>query len=544
MNEVSLLSTAKLRRLTSFSFLLLLGLFIFSCNSKTYPTVSETSAQFDLEGIVFDQIKELPLEGVEIVLENDCAKESSTSILTDATGKYYFKLESNCCYNIRAFKEGYNVEESNQCTKDLTESTTLQINLNLSSVIVPVYSNETTVSGSSSYSTTSGSYIEPGNPKISDTGSYYSDGSSYSTHSTSSSTATTEMSTVSTMSNGKAAVTKKIKKASLKAVKKEPVKEDTVENVTEKESNEEASTKSLADSKDCFQEKYGKGLVAFDTIPDKMIKDQLYSFKIKIDHMHNLEETIKKIEEKEGIDVEYNVDDLRTERGLVIGSKGMLPLGDISKYVNFVVTADDPEAFSIVDRYKVGFQEIDCVKPAIWQYDITPLKEGKHKVYFNVYLSEDGKTPIPHEGGKEKIIDVEIIKAEESFLSKYTLPLSGGFLGLLFLGLYLFKRRKKLAEKEVITSAITAQDILKMESLVEKGEVDKALSLMTKKIPDHNNKIRQEALLCLRNYNKLTKNYSMGIVSFDDYSQQSSALSLAVIQLISELKSTLTADDV
>ncbi len=520
MNENSLLSTEKLFKTILFSFLLLLGLLIFSCNSKSYPK-STTIQNLEYEAI-----------------ERAKATEGYENLAEEYQKKYLVELTKEYKKERKRFNKKFDKKQDK--TKQIEAySSTLDTIAN--SILYSDYFTDEDEDGTPTFIVEEPAGVSAGYEPPT-----YSSGSSYTTVYTTASSHSDG--SVSTMSNGSAAVRNDVKtvKAVIKKSKKNKSK-DALENKTSEEisaeSNEAIPVESVDDSS-CFKEKYGKGLVAFDTIPDKMIKDEQYSFKIKIDHMHNLEETIEKIKQKEGIDVEYNVKDLATKRGLVIGSKGMLPLGNISKYVNFVVTADDPEAFSIIDRYEVGFQEIDCVKPAIWQYDITPLKEGKHKVYFNVYLSDDGKTPIPHEGGKEKIIDVEIIKAEESFLTKYTLPLSGGFLGLVFLGLFLFKRRKRLAEKEVITSAITESDLLKMETLVEKGEVDKALSLMTKKIPDHTNKIRQEALLCLRNYNKLTKNYSMNIVSFEDYSQQSSTLSLAVIQLISELKSTLTNEDV
>ena len=87
---------------------------------------------FDIEGIVFDQQTGLPLEGVEISISNDCAKAAPESLITDASGQYRFDLDPDCCYSIKASKDEYLVAEiDDQCTRDLTESTTLQSNINL-----------------------------------------------------------------------------------------------------------------------------------------------------------------------------------------------------------------------------------------------------------------------------------------------------------------------------------------------------------------------------------------------------------------------------
>lgn len=94
--------------------------------------------KFDIEGIVFDQQTGLPLEGVLVEITNDCGQEIQESITTDASGQFQFDLTSDCCYTIKASKDGYLVAQlEDQCTRDLTESTTLQANINLQPFTVP-----------------------------------------------------------------------------------------------------------------------------------------------------------------------------------------------------------------------------------------------------------------------------------------------------------------------------------------------------------------------------------------------------------------------
>jgi len=87
---------------------------------------------FDIEGIVFDQQTGLPLEGVEVSVTNDCSKSAPQSITTDASGQFRFDLDPECCYSVKAAKDGYLIAQiDDQCTRGLDESTTLQANINL-----------------------------------------------------------------------------------------------------------------------------------------------------------------------------------------------------------------------------------------------------------------------------------------------------------------------------------------------------------------------------------------------------------------------------
>ncbi len=93
---------------------------------------------FDIEGIVFDQQTGLPLAGALVELVNDCETPAPASITTDASGQFRFDLDDDCCYAIKAAKEGYLAATiENQCTRDLNTSTTLQANINLQPFTTP-----------------------------------------------------------------------------------------------------------------------------------------------------------------------------------------------------------------------------------------------------------------------------------------------------------------------------------------------------------------------------------------------------------------------
>lgn len=90
------------------------------------------SAEFEVEGIVYDAGTGLPLEGALVSIENTCGQKIAEPIVTLDNGKYYFKLDKECCYKIKATKNGYFAGiADNVCTKGLTTSTTFKENLYL-----------------------------------------------------------------------------------------------------------------------------------------------------------------------------------------------------------------------------------------------------------------------------------------------------------------------------------------------------------------------------------------------------------------------------
>ncbi len=140
-------------------------------SSKTFVEIPLRRAiVFDLEGIVFADGN--PTEGATVTLTNDC-DDSVETVISDEEGRFYFELEEGCCYTVKGELETYDsATSSGQCTKDLTESTTLQTNLNLSKpglvTQVPTYtdpgpSTPSTYTPPTSiyYDSGQGKYIDP-----------------------------------------------------------------------------------------------------------------------------------------------------------------------------------------------------------------------------------------------------------------------------------------------------------------------------------------------------------------------------------------------
>lgn len=100
------------------------------------------SAEFEIEGIVFDGLTKLPMESATVTIENDCGQALADPFITSTSGRYYFKLDKDCCYKVKATQEGYFagiVEDV--CTRGLEESETLVENLFLKPTTTALYTD-------------------------------------------------------------------------------------------------------------------------------------------------------------------------------------------------------------------------------------------------------------------------------------------------------------------------------------------------------------------------------------------------------------------
>ena len=87
----------------------------------------ERELTFFVEGAVFDVITELPVEGVTLTITNDLNGEVQTVVSDD--GRFSFEIEKDACYTIKGEKENFITSQiTDQCTRGLNESMTLQVN--------------------------------------------------------------------------------------------------------------------------------------------------------------------------------------------------------------------------------------------------------------------------------------------------------------------------------------------------------------------------------------------------------------------------------
>ena len=87
---------------------------------------------FTLQGIVFDMTDGYPAEGARVMLTNECGKPIPQAYITGADGRYKFKLDKDCCYTVKAVKDGFiAATASGNCTKSTDKNSAIKSNLSL-----------------------------------------------------------------------------------------------------------------------------------------------------------------------------------------------------------------------------------------------------------------------------------------------------------------------------------------------------------------------------------------------------------------------------
>lgn len=93
---------------------------------------------FSLEGVVYDVETGEPIAEATVTLSIECNDGETLTALSNDRGEYRFLLDEDCCYRIKAEKEGYlaDVFKGNICTKDKIASEILRKDLNLTPYLV------------------------------------------------------------------------------------------------------------------------------------------------------------------------------------------------------------------------------------------------------------------------------------------------------------------------------------------------------------------------------------------------------------------------
>ncbi|HOY05073.1 MAG TPA: OmpA family protein [Saprospiraceae bacterium] len=105
--------------------------------STEYPMrleiILQKQSNYILQGIVFDMVDGMPADGAKVSVTNDCGKPAAEPVVTGPDGRYKFKLDRDCCYKVKAERQGYITDSADGfCTKGLTsDKVVLKANLSL-----------------------------------------------------------------------------------------------------------------------------------------------------------------------------------------------------------------------------------------------------------------------------------------------------------------------------------------------------------------------------------------------------------------------------
>ena len=193
---------------------------------------------------------------------------------------------------------------------------------------------------------------------------------------------------------------------------------------------------------DCIEEKIGQGIVAFDTLPSKMVKDESYHLEVAINEINKLLTIVEEKEKELNMDIDVASLDLKSGDTVANVVFEEIQIGSLMKVTLTEQKGKNEESyFDIIPSYPDAPEEkeIDCELTARWGWDIKPIRKGeKRKLLLNIYAIKKG-TPNPVFRVKEKEITIDV---KEEWYQTMSTKIGGGLL-LVSLFSFLFFIRKK-----------------------------------------------------------------------------------------------------
>ena len=182
-----------------------------------------------------------------------------------------------------------------------------------------------------------------------------------------------------------------------------------------------------------------------------------------------------------------------------------------------------------------------------WIWNVTPNELGSHELFLTleVLLKNDlgeSYSSIPVYYDKVTIwseatpLLVDTAKSEDEYLSLEGIIFIAAIVVFCLLGLGFYWKKKQKVKIAQNSQKYKSEDILTWEELSKNNKIEQALESILINPNTAQSKIREEALLHLRNHKKNEKERAQGIISFDDYNRTSNQIALAVIRLIADLK--------
>ncbi len=200
-----------------------------------------------------------------------------------------------------------------------------------------------------------------------------------------------------------------------------------------------------------------------------------------------------------------------------------------------------------------------------WLWDVIPLKAGQHELSLtlevilkndlgelrrsipvynnkvNIFISEQSGIPTAYDhvaslkDSTQTTHNSEALSASDPASANYlpALLISGAILvgGLLFF----FYQKQGRKTKIVAQAKFSEAQIHELEKLQENGNIKQALRFILDRLPEEDRQ-RNEVELLWQNYKDNEKDKRHNLISYDQYTQARSTISMAVINLIDDLR--------
>lgn len=176
-------------------------------------------------------------------------------------------------------------------------------------------------------------------------------------------------------------------------------------------------------------------------------------------------------------------------------------------------------------------------EPTIWEWDVTPLKEGYHPLYFTIEI-------ITKKDGVEKpetlpVYDSKITILSRSVFETYKLEFIGGGIisSLIAIILVLFFRKKKTTTEQINLEELAKIKPLKGSlALIENDKIKEALEVLNQFLKDKDVELLQETILLKSRLSSNENSLNKATISKEAAANERNSIKLSALDIIERSK--------
>ena len=263
-------------------------------------------------------------------------------------------------------------------------------------------------------------------------------------------------------------------------------------------------------------------------IEDTMTIGQTYRVRLEISSdtsTHFIEKLIENVEEFSEHPEDLNSEIIQVGKTMRAKLEESSPEGENNFYIHLFGESNEREVNLYSD------------KSTIWEWDVKPLKEGRHPLYFTIEI-------ITIKEGVEKpevlpVYDSEITILSRSIFQAYKIQFisAGIILALISVILIMvFRKKKEAVENRDLTKLIKTKPLEGATALIENDQVKEALDLLDRFLKNKDEELSQEIILLKSRLSNVNNQQNKAIISKEAASTELNNIKLATLDIIERSK--------
>ena len=241
---------------------------------------------------------------------------------------------------------------------------------------------------------------------------------------------------------------------------------------------------------------------------------------------HFIETLIATVEEYSDHPQDFNDEIIQIDKTMRAKLEDSSPESDKNFYIHLFGENEERE----VDLYSS--------KSTIWEWDVTPLKEGYHPLYFTIEI-------ITKKEGKETqevlpVYDSKITILSRSIFETYKIQfISGGIISvLLVVILVLFlKKKKRNQQHKNIDNLLKTNPLEGVVAMIEEDHLKEALHFLDNHLKNKSNELNQEVILLKSRFSNTEKNLNKETITKESASNEFNKIKIVTLDIIERAKS-------